>query len=30
MRGALGDEKEGVIDPPTYDLQICEGDSRRI
>ena len=25
MRGALGEEKGGVIDPPSYDLQISEG-----
>ena len=25
MRGALWEEKGGVIDPPTYDLQISEG-----
>ena len=25
MRGALGEEKGGVIDPPSYDLQIYEG-----
>ena len=25
MRGALGEEKGGVIDPPTYDLQISNG-----
>ena len=24
MRGALGEEKGGVIDPPSYDLQIYE------
>ena len=26
MRGAPGEEKGGVIDPPSYDLQISEGD----
>ena len=27
MRGAPGEEKGGVLDPPTYDLQIYEGES---
>ena len=26
MRGGLGEEKGGVIDPPSYDLQISEGE----
>ena len=26
MRGAPGEEKGGVIDPPSYDLQISEGE----